>query len=64
MDNYAIPNFNINLITIPIEEYKKLIEVQMRVNIFAEHVKASDYRIEKEDCARFLGFQLQDEKND
>ena len=44
-------------ITISLEEYKSLLDMQTRVNVFAEHVKNEKY-IEKEDCAKFLGFSL------
>lgn len=50
-------------ITISLEEYKKMVELQVRANMFAEHVKACKYSIDKDDCARFLGFKLQEEED-
>lgn len=45
-------------ITIPVEEYKKLLEMSVRVSVFAEHVNQSKYSIDREDCERFLGFEV------
>lgn len=50
--------------TITTKEYKELIEAQTRINIFADYVKASEYRIERKECARFLGFEIQEEDSD
>ena len=49
-------------ITIPTEEYKNLVKLQARVEVFAEYVNAEKYSISREECAKFLGFEL--EKND
>lgn len=45
-------------ITIPVEEYKKLLETSVRVSVFADFVNGSKYSIEQEDCGRFLGFEV------
>ncbi|MEZ3506868.1 MAG: hypothetical protein K1W10_08000 [Lachnospiraceae bacterium] len=45
-------------VTIPFEEYKKLVEAQVRVEVFAEYVNREQYSIEREKCAGFLGFKL------
>lgn len=46
-------------VTISVEEYKNLIKMQARVEIFAEHVNASEYSISRKECAKFLGFELE-----
>lgn len=45
-------------ITITTEEYKKLLEESVRVSVFAEYVNQSKYSIDREDCGRFLGFEV------
>lgn len=45
-------------ITIPIEEYKKLLEVSIRIVIFSDFVNGSKYSIDREDCGKFLGFKV------
>ncbi len=45
-------------ITIPVEEYKKLLETSVRVSVFADYVNQSKYSIDREDCGRFLGFEV------
>lgn len=45
-------------IEISIEEYKKLVEMQVRVDVFADHVKRSDFSIGRDVCASFLDFEL------
>lgn len=45
-------------ITITTEEYKKLLEASVRVSVFADYVNQSKYSIEREDCGRFLGFEV------
>ena len=49
-------------ITISTDEYKNLVKLQARVEVFAEYVNAEKYSISREECAKFLGFEL--EKND
>lgn len=48
-------------ITIPTEEYKNLVKLQARVEVFAEYVNTEKYSISRGLCAKFLGFEL--EKN-
>ena len=43
-------------ITIPVQEYKKLLENSVRIEVFARFVNDSQYSIDKEECGRFLGF--------
>jgi len=45
-------------ITITMEEYKKLLEASVRIDVFAEFVNGSKYSIDREDCGRFLGFEV------
>lgn len=45
-------------ITISAEEYRKLLETSVRVGVFADFVNRSKYRIDREDCGRFLGFEV------
>ena len=45
-------------ITISIEEYKKLLKIWAATEAFISFVKASKYSPDREDCARFLGFEL------
>lgn len=45
-------------ITIPAEEYKKLLEAAIRIGIFSNFVNQSKYSIDREDCGRFLGFEV------
>lgn len=45
-------------VTITTEEYKKLLEASVRVRIFADFVNGSKYSIDREDCGRFLGFEV------
>lgn len=50
-------------ITISTKEYKELVEASVRISVFADFVRTSKYRIDKEECASFLGFLLEDEKD-
>lgn len=51
-------------ITIPLEEYKKLLEVSVRAGIFAEYVNSEKYSIiDLEDCGRFLGFKVSEKED-
>lgn len=45
-------------ITIPVEEYKKLLEVSIRIGIFSDFVNRSKYSVGREDCGRYLGFPI------
>lgn len=50
-------------ITIPVEEYKKLLEASVRISLFADFVNQSKYSIDQEDCGRFLGFEVVKEED-
>lgn len=50
-------------ITIPVEEYKKLTETNMRVKIFSEYVNSEKYSINRETCGLFLGFEVANEED-
>lgn len=52
------------MITIPVEEYKKLLETSVRVGIFADYVNSEKYSIGREDCGKYLGFEVVDHKED
>lgn len=50
-------------ITIPVEEYKKLLTASVRVSVFSNYVNQSKYSIDREDCGRFLGFEVVKEED-
>lgn len=45
-------------ITIPVEEYKKLVETSVRVDIFIDFVQGEKYSISREECGRYFGFEV------
>lgn len=45
-------------ITIPVEEYKKLLEASVRISVFSDFVNRERYSIDREDCGKFLGFEV------
>lgn len=47
-----------NTVTIPMEEYKNLLEIQARANILKDYTTAEDYLISRGMIARILGFEL------
>lgn len=51
------------MIAIPAEEYKRLLEGDVRIKIFADFVNATKYSIEREDCGRILGFNVNDKED-
>lgn len=51
-------------IAITVDEYKKLLEVSARVHAFADYVKRGKYNVDRNDCANFLGFELDDDEED
>lgn len=53
-----------NEIMISVEEYKMLLEAQTRIKIFSEFVKNETYSIDREKCAGFLGFELEEAEDD
>ena len=52
-----MPEKIIETITIPMEEYKKLLETHTRVEIFKAFVNREKY-VDKKDCGTFLGFEV------
>ena len=46
------------MITIPVDEYKRLLDAHVRIVAFSDFVNHEKYHIDREDCARFLGFEL------
>ena len=46
-------------ITIPVEEYKELLEASVRLEIFAGYVSNERFNISREDCSKYLGFELE-----
>lgn len=50
-----------NMISIPMEEYKKLIESSVRVEIFADFVNSTNYGVGRDECASYLGFKIKEE---
>ena len=53
-----------NEVTISMEEYKKLLEAQVRIKIFSAFVNNEKYSIDREKCAEFLGFELEEAEDD
>lgn len=53
-----------NEITISMEEYKKFLEAQVRINVFSAYVNNEQYNISREMCASFLGFELAKTEDD
>lgn len=52
---------NETMISIREDEYKRLLSAEVRINIFKDFVNKSQYGIAHEDCAKFLGFSIEDE---
>lgn len=50
-------------ITISVEEYKKLLAASVRISIFSDFVNGSKYSIDREDCGKFLGFNIIKQKD-
>lgn len=46
------------MITIPVEEYKKMLTTSVRVELFADYVNGEKYSISRKDCGKFLGFKV------
>lgn len=47
-------------VIISIEEYKKLIKIQARLDMFADFVNNEKYSIDRKECAMYLGFELKE----
>lgn len=53
-----------NMIYVPLDLFKELVEANGRMKSFASFVRRSDYSISKKECAAVLGFELEeDNKN-
>ena len=39
-------------------DYLRLLETSVRVSVFADFVNGSKYSIDRENCGRFLGFEV------
>lgn len=52
------------MITIPVEEYKKLLTATIRIDIFSHFVNGSKYSIDREECGRHLGFEVKENEED
>ena len=47
-----------NTVTIPTEEYRNLLEIQVRANILKDYTTAESYSVSRGMIARILGFEL------
>ena len=50
-----------NTVTIPTEEYRNLLEIQVRANILKDYATAENYSVSRGMLARILGFELNEE---
>ena len=50
-------------ITISVDEYKGLLEMLVRVKLFSIYVNSKTY-IDREECGRYLGFEVNDVRAD
>lgn len=53
-----------NTITIPVEEYRKLLEIQVRADILKEYTIPQTYSVSRGMIARILGFELSNVEED
>lgn len=53
-----MPDIKIETITIPLEEYKKMVETHARVEVFKKYVEKEEYSIDREMCGTFFGFEV------
>lgn len=51
-------------ITITIKEYKELLKTRARVEVFEKYVKSQEFSISRTECAWFLGFELEESKEE
>lgn len=51
-------------ITIPVGEYKELLEASVRVDIFANFVNSEKYSINRKECGNYLGFEVKEIEED
>ena len=52
------------MISIPVEEYKKLLEMSVRVELFVDYVNNSKYSIDRGECRRFFGDKVNKEEDE
>lgn len=52
-------DINVETITIPLEEYKRLLETHTRVEVFKAFANKENYSIVKKDCGALLGFEVE-----
>lgn len=53
-----------NTVTISVEEYKKLLEIQVRTDILKEYTIPQTYSVSRGMIARILGFELSNVEED
>lgn len=53
-----------NTVTISVEEYRKLLEIQARADILKEYTIPQTYSVSREMIARILGFELSNVEED
>ena len=51
---------DIETITIPMEEYRRLLEIHTRVEVFKTFANKENYSVSKKDCGALLGFEVAD----
>ena len=53
-----------NTVTIPTEEYRNLLEIQVRANILKDYTTAENYSVSRSTIATILGFELNEGKEE
>lgn len=51
-------------VTISLKKYDQLMDVERDVERFKRHVRNSCYSIDRDTCAEYLGFSLNDEEEE
>lgn len=51
-------------VTISTAEYRKLLELQARIDIFTKVVKMYSYGFSREECADYLDFEPEEQETD
>lgn len=51
-------------IPVPVDEYRKLLEASVRISVFADFVNREKYHVDREDCGKYLGFEVVEHKED
>ena len=51
-------------ITVSMEEYKELVACKVRIEVFGHFVNKTKYSISPDECAKFLGFELEVKNED